>query len=433
MALGGGVFLTQNKKLPGSYINFASTASASASLSERGIVAMPLELDWGPEGTVFTVAATELVKNSLALFGYAYTHDKLKLLRDLFLNSTSGHFFRLGTGGVKASNTYAEALYPGVRGNDIRIVIEAGETHTASNPSYIVSTFFDTKLVDTQAAADVSGLNDNAYVSFKSTAALALTAGTPLSGGTNGTINDGDHQTALDKLESYGFNVLGCPSSNATIKQLYAAFTKRMRDEAGVKFQLVVHKYTGADYEGVISVENNDNPDIVYWVTGAEAGCAVNKTLTNAVYNGECEVDTDYTQAELEVALGNGQFILHKVGDEVRVLEDFNTLVTYTSEKGSDFSSNQTIRVLDQVATDIATLFNDKYLGKIPNDAAGRVSLWNDIVKHHKDLETIRAIEDFEPGNITVEQGDTKKSVVVTEAITPANAMSQLYMTVVVE
>ena len=46
MALGGGTFLTQNKVLPGAYINFISTAKASATLSERGYGAMALELDW---------------------------------------------------------------------------------------------------------------------------------------------------------------------------------------------------------------------------------------------------------------------------------------------------------------------------------------------------------------------------------------------------
>ena len=34
MALGGGTFVTQNKILPGSYINVISAASASAELSE---------------------------------------------------------------------------------------------------------------------------------------------------------------------------------------------------------------------------------------------------------------------------------------------------------------------------------------------------------------------------------------------------------------
>ena len=78
-------------------------------------------------------------------------------------------------------------------------------------------------------------------------------------------------------------------------------------------------------------------------------------------------------------------------------------------------------------------LFNTKYLGKVQNDEAGRISLWNDIIKHHEQLQTIRAIENFSGENVTVEKGDTKKSVAVTDRVTPVNAMEQLYMTVIVE
>ena len=115
------------------------------------------------------------------------------------------------------------------------------------------------------------------------------------------------------------------------------------------------------------------------------------------------------------------------------VLTDINSFISITDEKSSDFSSNQTIRVLDQIANDIAVLFGKKYLGKVPNDAAGRISLWNDIVKHHTELQDIRAIENFSGENVTVEKGDTKKSVVVTDYVTPVNAMEQLYMTVYVQ
>ena len=52
---------------------------------------------------------------------------------------------------------------------------------------------------------------------------------------------------------------------------------------------------------------------------------------------------------------------------------------------------------------------------------AGRVSLWNDIVTHHRQLESVRAIEDFDPQNVTVAPGETKKSVVVTSRVTPVN------------
>ena len=133
---------------------------------------------------------------------------------------------------------------------------------------------------------------------------------------------------------------------------------------------------------------------------------------------------------ELEEALLAGKFIFHKVGDEVRVLEDINTFVSFTEDKNKDFSSNQTIRVLDQIADDIAIIFNTKFLGKVPNNESGRISLWNEIVKHHKELEKIEAIENFNADDVVVEKGNDKKSVIVTDAVEVINAMAKLYMTV---
>lgn len=45
MALGGGNWLSQNKILPGSYINFSSVAKVSAALSDRGYAAEPFVLN----------------------------------------------------------------------------------------------------------------------------------------------------------------------------------------------------------------------------------------------------------------------------------------------------------------------------------------------------------------------------------------------------
>ena len=124
MALGGGTFVTQNKELPGAYINFISAASANAALSDRGIATMPLELDWGVDGEIFKVTNEEFKKNSLEVFGYDYTHSKLKGLRDLFLNIQTLYLYKLTSGGQKASNDFAEALYSVVRGNDLKFVIQ---------------------------------------------------------------------------------------------------------------------------------------------------------------------------------------------------------------------------------------------------------------------------------------------------------------------
>ena len=45
MPFGGGTWVTQNKVIPGAYINVVSAGIASAALSDRGIATMPLELD----------------------------------------------------------------------------------------------------------------------------------------------------------------------------------------------------------------------------------------------------------------------------------------------------------------------------------------------------------------------------------------------------
>lgn len=438
MALGGGTFLVQNKILPGSYMNFVSASKASAALSERGIATMPLDLDWGVDDAVFAVTAEEFQKNSVKIFGYAYTNDKLKGLRDLFQNIKKGYFYKLNSGGVKASNLYATALYRGSRGNSLNIVIEAAEGSTVETPLYDVSTRLDGTVVDLQTASTIGELKPNDYVSFLPSASITLTAGTPLSGGTDGAVTDSAYQTYLDKMEVYSFNTMGCLATESTIKGLFVNFTKRMRDDSGVKFQCVLFRPDAPDYEGIIGVENGlevdkSNPAAVYWVIGAEAACAVNKSLTNAIYKGEYAMDIDFTQAELEQNLLAGKLMFHQVGDSVRVLEDVNTFTNSTDDKSADFSSNQTIRVLDQIGNDIATLFNTQYLGKVPNDAAGRISLWNDIVKHHQDLQKIQAIERFSGDHVTVGAGDTKKAVVVTDYVTPVNAMTQLYMTVIVQ
>ncbi len=431
MALGGGTFFTQNKVLPGAYINFISASKASAALSDRGYAAMALEFDWGVENTIFEVTNGDLQKNSMKLFGYDYTAPQLKGLRDLFLNLKTLYIYRLTSGGVKATNTYATAKYCGTRGNDLKVVIS---NNVEEEEKFDVSLYIDdTTLLDKQTVSQMSELVDNDYVTWKSGASLSETAGEPLSTGTNGTVNGLAHQTFLDKAESYYFNILGCVSTEDEIKSLYVAYTKRLRDEVGAKFQLVVHNKE-ADYEGVINVINDveESPvsSLVYWVTGAEASCAVNASLLNKKYDGEFTVKADYTQSQLEGFINAGKFAFHKVGNDARVLSDINTLLTTSDVKGDVFKENQTIRVCDQIANDIANIFNTRYLGVVPNDANGRISLWNDIVKHHQQLQDIRAIENFTSEDITVAQGDTKKAVVVYDKVTVVNAMAQLYMTV---
>ena len=336
--LGGGIFVTQNKVLPGSYINFVSAERASAGLGVRGVVAIALPLAKSV-GSVIELTRSEFVQNSNALLGKAYDSADVLPLREIFCNATKVYVYDLGSG--SAAKTVADAC-----------------------------------------AA----------------------------------------------FEPYEFNVLCAYTATASDISSYVTQLKSWRNDMGKKCQLVVYNpSTAPDDEGIINVVSTVSGDgvaahaLTAWVAGAEAGREINRSITNK------------TQSQLESCITNGQLAFHLVYGDVCVLEDINSLTTTSVDKGEDFKSNQTIRVIDQIANDIAKLFNTKYLGKIPNNASGRISLWSDIVKHHRQLEEIQAIEDFDPTLVTVAQGSTKKSVVVNDVITVTNAMAQLYMTVVIQ
>lgn len=251
MALGGGTFTAQNKVLPGAYINFVSAASANTNLSDRGVATMPLELDWGAEGKVFEVTNEDFQKNSMKIFGYAFDDPKMKGLNDLFLGAQKLYAYRLNGGGAKAANTMATALYSGTRGNDIRIAIQKNADDA---DKFDVITYLGTTKVDTQTVKTAKELVANDYVSFKEEIELEDTAAAPLTGGTNGTVDGTAHQTYLDLIESYSYNTMGVAVTDETTKKLYVAFNKRLRDELGIKFQVVLYNIS-ADHMGVINVK----------------------------------------------------------------------------------------------------------------------------------------------------------------------------------
>lgn len=344
--LGGGVYVTQNKILPGSYVNIVNASSATSAVGDRGVVAIALTVGKSA-GKVIEITRAEFYNDCKNILGVAYDDASLVALREIFCNATKVYLYDM--------------------------------------PS-------------------------------------------------NSTV-----ENAVNALEPYDFNVICAYTNVAADVTAYINAVKAWRADMGKKCQVVVYNQEKPDYEGVINVVSTVSDDgapdhaLVAWVAGAEAGCKINQSCTNKLYDGEYTVLVNKTQSQLQECLTNGQIAFHLVYGDVRLLEDINSLITLTDEKGEDFKYNQTIRVIDQIANDIAKLFNTKYLGRIPNNASGRNSLWADIVAHHKTLEEVSAIEPFNSTLLTVEQGATKKSVVVKDAITVINSMAQLYMTVVIQ
>ena len=99
-------------------------------------------------------------------------------------------------------------------------------------------------------------------------------------------------------------------------------------------------------------------------------------------------------------------------------------------EKSADFSDNKVIRIIDQIGNDVALEFNTNFLGKIPNDAAGRISFWNALDNYAKKLQNLRAIQEWDNSLLKISEGETKTSVVVDMVVNVVGTMEKLYMTV---
>lgn len=467
----GGTYLTHNKVLPGAYINFVSKARALGSVSDRGIVALPLRGNWGNFGEILSVSYEDFISSSKELFGYDYDNDLLTPLRELFKNVSQTKIFTFAKG-TKASaiigNLLITATKSGTRGNDIKIKISS----SVDTGNFTVYTYLDTQLVDEQDVSNIDELTSNDFVSFSKTSAgsisyfdvstiddeevgeetlpepepevgvepeantevsneLTATAGTNLSGATDEDNVNGDYATFLSEIQRESFDTLVCDAGDDITKALFATFTERLRDDEGVKITTVLHDYTKADFEGVISVTNDIN--LVYWVAGATSGCQINQSVTNKVYDGEYSFEAKFSSSELQEAIQAGEFIFYEDASEMKVVKDINTFTDFSTDKNSDFSNNQIIRILDTTANDIARIFNDYYLGKLQNDTLGRDIFRSELITYFRTLQSIRALDNFEADDVSISKGTEKGDVVVDVLIEPIASMDKLYMKCVIE
>jgi plasmid stabilization system protein ParE len=115
------------------------------------------------------------------------------------------------------------------------------------------------------------------------------------------------------------------------------------------------------------------------------------------------------------------------------VEKDINTLHTYPRDRSYVFSKNRAIRCLDDIATQVTSLFENTYIGKVDNNASGRTLFKGDIIQYLTRLESANAIQNLDStADVEVLPGGDIESVVVNLGVQPVDAMEKLYMTVVV-
>lgn len=443
--MAGGTWMSQNKVQPGVYINTKSRGNLSTNIGEKGIVAIAEPLSWGPCEVMQTIIPGE---DLTPYIGYDVTSEKAMFLREMMKGSdtTPGPIKILlyrpkGTGSVKASGTIGAltvtALYEGIRGNDITMIIQE-DPDTES--TYVVSTVVDGRIVDEQTVTEVSGLTANAWVTFSGTGnTFTKTAGTALTGGKDPVIANVDYSAFLTALEKYTFDVVVYDGSELVVLQAYASFVKRISERVGQKCQAVVAGAKGCDSEWVISVGNGvkltDGTTLTpqqatWWLGGAEAGAPYNQSLTYARYPNAVEASPKLTDAEIEEAIQDGMIVFIDTYDTVKVCTDINTLTNFTVDKQKCFAKNRVMRVLNQFCNDVYKQFSLYYIGKTNNNDDGRNLLKGWIVGYLNEMQANGGVQNFEPDDVEVAAGNEIDAVVVNVAIQPVDSIEKIYMTV---
>ncbi|MCT4686083.1 phage tail sheath family protein [Vallitalea sp.] len=431
--MAGGTWSNQNKVRPGVYINFESKNEVKRSISDRGIVTMPLALSFGSKKQVIEITSKT---NLMELFGCT----EVLLIKEALKSASKVLVYRVN-GGTKASKKVGDltitAKYEGVKGNDIKVSIV--EDVDVSGKFYL-TTFIDGNAVFGQIGTTIKSLKENPYVTFSGTGDIVKSSGIVLSGGSDSTATTQDYMDYFESISVQDFNTMALPIEDNTIKSATGAFIKRLRNDEGKKVQAVLADYHSADFEGIISVKNGvklddgsviDKVKATAWVAGVTAGAAINESNTYKVYEGAIDVDTKYTNTQIVSALNDGEIVFIDNNGKIVIEQDINTLKTLAADKGSQFRKNRVIRCLDAIANDIKSIFSDYYIGKINNDADGRNLLKAEIIKYLESLQGIGAIQNFDAGSdITISAGIDIDAIIVNVKAQPVDSMEKLYMTV---
>lgn len=441
--MAGGTWTSQNKVRPGVYIRFTSSRGLGITVGERGTVTICEPMSWGPVGQVMTVEAGA---DMTPFCGYDITAPQAQFLNEIFKGSnrtpapnTLLLYRPTATGSAQATATTgvltATALYPGVRGNDITIVITEVVDEEGT---FTVSTVVDGNIVDEQTGANVSDLVANDWVTWSGTGALAATVGVPLTGGVDGTVQSAAYSAYLTAIEPYKFDIMIYDGSDSTVQDAMVAFIKRLADENGQYSQLVVSGLTNPDSRYVIDLESGVTlssgveltaQQATWWLGGAEAGARYNQSLTYASYPGAIACTPVMTNSQYIAAINAGQIVFFADDNEVRIETDINSLTTFTPDITNVYRKNRVMRLCNTIANDIYKQFSQNFIGVVNNNEQGRALFQAAIVGYLLDIQGNQGIQNFSAEDVEVLPGTDIDAIIVNVTLQAVDSVEKIYMT----
>lgn len=424
---------------PGVYFNFTMRANERITRSERGRVALPMPMSWGAAHEMIEISSDTDAINKL---GTDMLDPSLLLLREAKKLSQTVLVYRVNNG-VQATaslgaNQSATAVYGGVNGNDIQIVI----TQNALDAKlYNVDTFFSSRRVDRQSVAVFEELENNDYVVFKGTGTLTATAATRLTGGTDLVATNQDYMDFMAACENEWLDVVAMPVGEEALKVAFVSFIRRMREQ-GNKITGVLSNHA-ANYEAITNVVNGvvlddgrtlTATEVVAWVAGASAGSPLTQSLTFTEYAGAVDVMPRLDHEETEAGLRRGEFIftLNTRDRTVSVEQDINSLLGQTR-----LSKNRVVRTLDAIERDVTQSIREMIRGRklsgvdIPANDDGAAIIKVAVVTYLNTLQDNNIIKNFEiDTDIDVQVTEAGDGIFVKLAIQPVDSAEKFYFDV---
>lgn len=427
------------KVRPGNYINFESNRVDKAGNGMRGIVVIPFAgHTYGPAKEFITIH-NNAPDAERAKLGYSVNDDNTNMLlvREAFKNAATVIVY-ITASGTKASGTggglKGEAVYGGVRGNDLAYVVAAnpvkGFDVTVTLGGVTMSTY-----ESVTTAAELAG---DPYIKFTAEGdALSAVAGVNLAGATaTASINE-DVTTFLDAIEAVKANALCFPIEDETLKTAAVSKIKYLRDGVG-KTIIGVLADCNADYEGIINVTNSvivDGVSLTHaqataWVAGASAGATHVQSNTYKVYAGATGIVDVKTHEGAVAAIKNGEFFF-SLSEEGNVVAeyDINSLVTLNSRKNDSYKKNRVIRVFDAFADAIKLNFPPNKYDNSPTGWDVMEGVGRSILKLFEDAGAITEV-DYDADFFVDREASVGDKTYFTVGLKPVDSAEKLFFTV---
>ena len=206
--------------------------------------------------------------------------------------------------------------------------------------------------------------------------------------------DDVNYLPVLKKLKNLKWNYLTVPGVAAEGVTSVASFIKEARDQDHKTFKAVLPNCKG-DHEGIINY-TTDKVDSTLSATqftaseycariaGVLAGLSLARSSTYYVLS---DVTSAQVPDDPNTSIDAGELVLVYDGEKYKIGRGVNSLTTFTTDKGSDFSKIKIMEGVDLYQDDIRDTFEDSYVGKVRNDYDSKQMFVAAIIAYQKTLQ----------------------------------------------